>query len=324
MMDWKLKSGSRRASQVGRSQTKLTSDLQASHNPYQHKTRKRSMLAIGTAAVLPFVVRFIDSRSVFGESASARIINVLLTILTAWCWYCLTEVMVKQCNHDSVAMKRMYKNFADHTVLAMRNSVERRGTKSSAMTRPTNKPSPREDLILDLTITTNIKNLLTMYSVIGMLLGKWVTASSETLSRGLLVVQTLLATGFVFLTIFPPWEDFPLIVTANVLLETALALCVLLDVMVGLAAINKFDDEMRSHCASIATELRLLDDTTDAEYEVARRFELIAEHLKENHVVSAKLFGIRVTKQLTGKIIGSLAAATISAAIRTGLERPQA
>jgi len=62
-------------------------------NPYKRRADKRMQLVMVAPAVMPFIVRAIDGRSVFGESASAIIINVLLTPLTVWDWFSLFQVM---------------------------------------------------------------------------------------------------------------------------------------------------------------------------------------------------------------------------------------
>jgi hypothetical protein len=89
--------------------------------------------------------------------------------------------------------------------------------------------------------------------------------------------------------------------------------------MISCAEVNECDAKFKGMCAALATALRMQDTLTASEEQRARLLDAIASSLEREPVCKSELLGKRVTKEFTAKLVGTLAAATVSGAIRSGL-----
>jgi hypothetical protein len=84
-VEWKAEN--RRRSSFALDEGQLTKMAVEANDPYSKKVPVLSKSAVLTAACLPFAIRAVTGRDVFGENAAAVTINLLLTILTTWLWW---------------------------------------------------------------------------------------------------------------------------------------------------------------------------------------------------------------------------------------------
>lgn len=162
----------------------------------------------------------------------------------------------------------------------------------------------------------NITSVLTLYRALARILNYQSTTGLEAFVKGMVMVQLLVAPGFLLLTL----QDvkIPLVVLAYLLLESCFVIWLLGDMLMACVNANGLDKRFRDDCSAIATELRLLETPTEKEVAQACMFSAIADHLDEQSVINATVFGVRVNKELAFKIVAGLSGATISATVRSG------
>jgi hypothetical protein len=156
-----------------------------------------------------------------------------------------------------------------------------------------------------------------IYKVYGKFLYSYSLRAKEAFIAGLVVVQACVAGAFLAMSFTS--VQIPLAAIAYIILETALALWMVFDILKSCAQINDRDKQLRTACMKISAALLLLPDPSASQLRQARAFGAIASYLEHESVISAKLFGVRITKELAVRVVGALVAATFSAALRSGL-----
>jgi hypothetical protein len=134
---------------------------------------------------------------------------------------------------------------------------------------------------------------------------------------GLIVVQAFIALAFLGASFTS--VQLSLSVVVYIVVESVLALGIMVDILASCASVNGRDGQVRRACIRISTSLLMLEEPTAKQLAEARAFRAIADYLEHNAVLSASLFGVRITKELAVRIVGALVAATFSAVLRSGL-----
>jgi hypothetical protein len=297
--------------------TSLQEETQKITDPYQNRTPKRAWFAMGSATALPFVSRAVDGRSVFGESAPAVVINVLMSALTLWCWWALCVIIVKRQSELNYKVTRINDLFLENTLKWRLDEVERRGTKKSDPSRAVGRKKGDEGIAIDLSVSSNINGVLAIYRTLAMYETVKSSDAKNYFTAGLLLLQVAFATTLVTISLLR--IEIPVVVLGYVLLETALALWLLADNLLGCASANDGDRKMGKLCSSINYELLMLEEMTESDKVEARKFKTIADMLENQNIRTSNILGVRVTKAMAMRIVGTLAAATISAVIRGGI-----
>ena len=133
----------------------------------------------------------------------------------------------------------------------------------------------------------------------------------------LVVIQIVVAT--IFLAISLSQYKIPLVVLAYTVLESILAFTMLISILRDAVAANDIDSRLARKCVAISTALRMKEKTDEGDLEQIRMYTALSDYLSVNRVVRIELFGFTVTQEKAAKLIGALVAATLSAAVRSGI-----
>lgn len=305
-------SNKRRESKVVKQWSELKVLHAKSTYPYANKTLTSSKMAMIVGAAAPFVVRAIESKPVMGVNTPSIVANILLSVLSCWEWWCLTEAFARAAIRDVTSLSDTINTFLTYSI---DHHIRVLNAKHHIHDDAISEKSLDKNLLLNLNDHQNIVGLFSTYK----LLSAWVKKeirSLEVLLQTLLLIQ-LFVTGTYFSMSFLNSDAITLNITCYVLVESLFCLLMILGSFQACVGVNQIDKKFRLKCIEVCALLYFDNEETGLSDSSARAFRGISTYLDRAKVFEAKVFGIHLSKQLVAKIMISFAAATGSALLRS-------